>query len=39
LRGLFNKKDLDFYNYVLKYQSKVLMAGANKNEGIYKADM
>ena len=38
-RGLFNKKDLNFYNYVLKYQSKVLMAGANKNEGMYKADM
>ncbi len=37
-RSLFNKKDLCFYNYVLKYQSKVLMAGANKNDGMYKAD-
>ena len=24
------------YNYVLNYQSKVLMAGANTNEGMYK---
>ena len=35
-RGLFNKKDLVIYNYVLNYQSKVLMAGANTNEGMYK---
>ena len=37
-RGLFNKKDLNFYDHVLNHQSKVLMAGADLNEGMYKTD-
>ena len=31
-RGLFNREDLNIYNYVLNHQSKVLMEGANLNE-------
>ena len=37
-RGLFDKNDVSFYNHVLEHQSKVLMGGATKNEGMYKAN-